>query len=318
MRELLAIDGATFEAWTEQAKVFLASGGVVDRSLEAAARLIPARRAVGSVAVIPIRGFLTQKPSLFSMLFGGTSYEGVAADVEAAAADASVGAIVLDVDSPGGSVQGNAEAAERIRAVRGSKPIFAVANPFATSAAYFLASQADEVIGLPTSLTGSIGVIMEHVDMSEALAKEGVKVTVLTYGKNKAMGHPAQPLGDEALATIQARLDYFGRMFEAGVAKGRGISVEAVRKDFGEGAYFTADEALRRGIIDRIDTLDEVIRQAANGRRPASMGPRAEEPVPEVVAATNATVAEFDPALLRLRAKLAGVVLELPLTAMRY
>jgi signal peptide peptidase SppA len=198
----------------------------------------------------------------------------------------------MPIDSPGGSVHGVTEAAAKIRAARGTKPIFAVADPFAASAAYWLASQADEVAGAPSSLTGSIGAVFEHADLTGALEKEGVKVTVLRYGRNKQAGHPAEPLTDEARADLQSKVDYFGRMIETDVAKGRRVPLERVRSDFGEGAVFTADGALKAGLIDRIATLDEVIQQAARGRRPESMGP-----LPRA----------YDPAEIAAHAAIAGV-----------
>lgn len=272
MREILAIDPLWLDHRREAVAAWLRSGRTFEAGPEAAAKLVPVRRGVGSVAVIPVVGFLTQHPSLLSMLFGGTSTEAVAVEVAAAARDSSVSAIVLDVDSPGGSVFGVSEAAAKIRSARGQKPVFAVADAVAASAAYWLASQADEVIGTPSSLTGSIGVIGAYLDTSEAQAREGVKMTVFRYGENK-IGDTGEPLSEEGIREIQAQVDYFGRLFDADVAKGRRVSVERVRADFGQGATFTADTAQRAGLIDRVETLDEVVRQAVAGRRPASMGP---------------------------------------------
>lgn len=281
MRDLLAVQESWYAARVEEMRVWreeiasvkdlLAAG--VD-SPEAAAKLVPTRRpGTGSVAVIPVSGFLTQRPTFLSMLFGGTSVEAVAADVAAAMRDSSISSVVLHVDSPGGSVHGVPEAAAKIRAARGPKPLFAVADSLAASAAYWLAAQADEVIGAPSSLVGSIGVIVEHADVSAALEKEGVKVSVIRSGPDKNRAHMAEPLDDEARAELQAKVDYFARMFEADVAKGRRVSVEKVRSDFGEGLTFTPPKALTAGLIDREATLEEVIGQAAKGRRPESMGP---------------------------------------------
>jgi len=292
MRDLLAVDEAWYTEHAERVRAWLRAGGVVDASPEAAAKLIPTRRGSGSVAVIPVTGFLTQKPSLFSMIFGGTSVEAVAAEVAAGMRDSSVSAIVLAVDSPGGSVHGVPEAAAKIRAARGPKPLFAVADPFAASAAYWIAAQADEVIGVPSSITGSIGVILAHSDLSGALEQAGIKVSLIRSGPNKDRSHPAEPLDDEARAELQGKVDYFARMFEADVAKGRRVSVEKVRSDFGEGLTFTADAASKVGLVDRVATLEEVIGQAARGRRPESMGPAPRG---------------YDATEVAIRARLAGV-----------
>jgi signal peptide peptidase SppA len=294
MRDLLAIDEAWYDSHVEHVRAWLRAGGVVDFGPEAAAKLVPTRRGSGSVAIIPVTGFLTKRPTLFSAIFGGTSIDALAADVISAVRDSSIAAVVLAIDSPGGSVHGLTEAAAQIRAARGSKPILAVADPLAASAAYWIGAQASEFVGSPSSITGSIGIIVEHLDLSAALEQQGVKVSLVRYGRNKATGHPSAPLDEDAREQLQSQVDYFGRMFDADVAKGRRVSVEKVRSDFGEGATFTADAAVRAGLIDRIGTLEEIVRQAATGYRPESMGP-------------SAPPRAYDAAEMALRARLAGL-----------
>jgi signal peptide peptidase SppA len=261
--DVLAMDERTYRLWSEQTK-----GAIFTWTSEAAARLIPARKSVGSVAVIPLSGFLSQKPSLFSMLFGGTSVEAFAREVVAALGDQSIGAVVLDVDSPGGEVFGVTEAATAIRAARGTKPLVAVANPIAASAAYWLASQADEVVVTPSGLAGSVGVFTVHQDVSKALEQQGVGVRFISYGRRKTEGNPVEPLSEDALASIQVRVDEAGRTFEADVAKGRGVSVAKVHSDFGEGGILTASQAVAAGAADRVATLEEVVGRLVDGRRP--------------------------------------------------
>jgi len=261
--DVLAMDERTYRLWSEQTK-----GAIFTWTSEAAARLIPARKSVGSVAVIPLSGFLSQKPSLFSMLFGGTSVEAFAREVVAALGDQSIGAVVLDVDSPGGEVFGVTEAATAIRAARGTKPLVAVANPIAASAAYWLAAQADEVVVTPSGLAGSVGVFTVHQDVSKALEQQGVGVRFISYGRRKTEGNPVEPLSEDALASIQARVDEAGRTFEADVAKGRGVSVAKVHSDFGEGGILTASQAVAAGAADRVATLDEVVGRLVGGRKP--------------------------------------------------
>jgi len=289
--EIMAIEPETYRRWAQAIRMPSAWSLTTDAP-DAAAKLIPGRKAVGDVAVIRLQGFITQKPNLFSVLFGGTSAEGFAREIAAAVADSTVGAIVLDVDSPGGSVFGVPEAAASIRSLRGAKPIVSIANPLMASAAYHLASQADEVVAAPSSFVGSIGVIAVHVDESAAIEQAGLKVTEMTYGRRKAEESSLKPLSEEAKAGMQARIDYFGRLFETDVAKGRRVSIEAVRSRFGEGAVFVPPAAKAAGLVDRIATLDEVIGSLARGKRPDS-GARG-----------------YDPALLRAQAILAGVELE--------
>jgi len=270
LADVLAMDERTYRLWAEQTK-----GAVFTWTAEAAARLIPAKRSVGSVAVIPLSGFLTQKPTLFSMLFGGTSVQAFAREVVAALGDQSIGAVLLDIDSPGGETFGMTEAAAQIRAARGTKPLVAVANPIAASAAYWLGSQADEFVVTPSGLAGSVGVFSTYVDESKALEQAGLAVTFIKYGARKAEASGVEPLSEGALASIQARVDEAGRMFEADVAKGRGVSVAKVHSDFGEGGILTASQAVAAGAADRIATLDEVVARLASGQKRLSGGRKA-------------------------------------------
>lgn len=247
-----------------------------------AAAISPQRRSSGAVAVIPVTGMITQRPTLFSALFGGTSTVALADAVEAAVADTAVASIVLAFDSPGGTVTGVTEASARIRAARGAKPIIAIADPQAASAAYWLASAADSIYITPSGMAGSIGVYTEHVDESAALEALGVRVTTIKYGARKAEGASHEPLSEDALAAIQADVDYYGRMFESDVAKGRGVRVAKVQRDYGQGASLTADAALAAGLVDGIMSLDEVIAALAKGKRLS--GPRAEVEAHEILA----------------------------------
>lgn len=287
--EVLAIEPETYRRWAEDLQ---GHSLAIPNEAEAAAKLVPGRKSVGDIAVLRLSGFISQKPNLFSFLFGGTSAEGLALEVGAAMRDTSIGAVVLDVDSPGGSVFGVPEAAAAIRSAKGSKPMVAVANPIMASAAYHLASQADEVVASPSSLVGSIGAFAIHVDESQLVEALGLTVTEIIYGRRKAEESSLKPLSEDARASIQARVDYYGRLFEADVAKGRRTSVETVRARFGEGAVFVAPAAKEAGLVDRIATLEDVISELARGRRPGT------------------SMRGYDPGSLRARAILAGVRLE--------
>jgi len=274
LTDVLAMDERTYRMWSKAAEEM--SAGTPEALMLSAARLIPARRSSGSVAVIPLSGFLTQKATMFSMLFGGTSVQAFAREVATAMADPSVTAVVMDVDSPGGEVFGVTEAAGQIRAARGTKPLVAVANPMAASAAYWLASQADEVVVTPSGVAGSVGVFSTHLDESKALEQAGLAVKFISYGRRKVEGNSAEPLSEDALASIQARVDDAGRQFEADVAKGRRVSAAKVHSDFGEGGLLTASQAVESGAVDLVATLDEVVAQLVDGRKPKG-GARAEE-----------------------------------------
>lgn len=290
--EVLAIEPETYRRWLARLEGAQLPDLVALDSPEAAAKLVPGRKSIGDIAVLRLSGFLTQKPNLFTMLFGGTSMEAFAREVVAALNDSTIGSVIMDVDSPGGSAMGPAEAAAMIRRAKGSKPLVAVANPLTASAAYWIASQADEVVAAPSSLVGSIGAITIHVDESAALEKMGLKVTEITSSRRKAEESSLKPLTDEAWQAIKTRIDYFGRLFEADVAKGRKVGVEAVRSRFGEGAVMVPPAAKAAGLVDRVATLDEVIWDLARGKRP------------------DPAARSYDPGLLTAHAILAGVDLD--------
>ena len=227
----------------------------------------------GAVAVLPILGTIMPRASLMSEYSGGTSVQGFTKRFRQALADPEVGSIVLDVDSPGGQVGGVAELAAEIYNGRGTKPIVAVANGLAASAAYWLAASADELVVTPSGDVGSIGVFAMHQDVSAYMENEGVKVSFVSAGKFKTEGNPYEPLTDEARAAIQSRIDEFYNMFTSDVARGRGVDVKAVRAGFGEGRLVGAETAVRLGMADRVATFDEIVSEmlssSAGGQRMA-------------------------------------------------
>lgn len=224
----------------------------------------------GLVAVIPIHGVIEQRGGFMSMFFGGTSCDQLTDQLRQAVNDPSVGAIVLDIDSPGGDVAGIEELAQEIYNARKLKPITAVSNTLCASAAYYLGSQASELIASPSSLTGSIGVYTTHEDDSKALDNMGVKFTLLHFGENKTEGNSFEPLSDSARAHMQDMVDGFGAQFEKAVARGRGVKQDDVHKKFGQGRVFDAKKAVSLGMADRVGTFDDAL--AKHGAaRPSGM-----------------------------------------------
>lgn len=296
---------------------YRASGGVLSDD-EIQARVSAAQngprsggRQTGTVAVIPVYGPISQRQNLMSANSGGTSVEQLASDFRSAMADDQVDAIVLEFDSPGGTIDGIPELADEIRAARGAKPIVAHANTMAASAAYWLASAADELVVTPSGSVGSIGVFCAHQDLSGAAEMEGVKTTLISAGKYKTEGNKWEPLSPDAKANLQDQVDQIYGTFVTGVAKGRGVTVEAVRKDYGEGRIVLAKQALSAGMVDRVDTLDNTIRrvarQAMAGRNTSSIAALDPE-LPftarlALVSAATAELVEHGKARLDMRAK---------------
>jgi capsid assembly protease len=242
-----------------------------------AAATTPEGRRGSAVAVLPLYGVLSQRVGPLADISGGTSLERFGSAFRSVLADPQVGSIVLDIDSPGGSVFGVTELAAEIARARGQKPVVAVANSMAASAAYWIATAASELVVTPSGVVGSIGVITSHTDESKAEEMQGLKTTVLTAGKFKAEGHPYEPLADEARAAMQAKLDTYYAMFTGDVARYRAVEPARVRGGFGEGRVVTAKAAQAEGMVDRVATLQETIERLATGRARVKAPTRAED-----------------------------------------
>lgn len=224
----------------------------------------------GAVAVISIRGVIFPRANMMTQYSGGSSVQKLTAQFRAALADSSIKAIVFDVDSPGGSVEGVPELAEEIYKSRSQKKSVAIANGMAASAAYWLASAAGEMAVIPSGQVGSIGVFTEHDDFSKAMEQAGVKTTLISAGKFKVDGNDVEPLSDSARADMQAKVDAFYGMFVKAVARGRHASQDDVRGGFGQGRMVLASDALKEGMVDRVETFDQMLtRLGASESNPA-------------------------------------------------
>lgn len=247
----------------------------------------------GSVAVLPLYGLINQRVSGDVSGPSGTSVQEFTQQFRQAVNDPNVTAIVIDVDSPGGTVSGVDELAAEIYAARKQKKITAVSNCLCASAAYWLASQASELCVSPSSLTGSIGVYQLHEDDSSALDNMGVKFTFISAGKYKTEGNSFQPLDDEARAAMQDTVDSFYSMFTKAVARGRGVAVKAVVNGFGQGRCLTAQDAVKQGLADRVATLDEVLGKYGV-KQSAGTSARADLSGPAISAAGQEPVTDQD------------------------
>jgi signal peptide peptidase SppA len=215
----------------------------------------------GSVAVLPLFGVISHRASMINSMSGpgGTSIDRFTSQFRQCVNRPDVRAIVLDVDSPGGAVDGVAELAEEIYQARSKKTIVAVADCTMASAAYWIACSASELVASPSSRLGSIGVFGIHEDYSEALTQEGVKVTLVSAGKYKTEGNPYEPLSDSARGAMQEQVNGFYSMFVSAVARGRGVGAGDVRNGFGQGRMVAARDAVRLRMADRVATIDQVL-----------------------------------------------------------
>jgi len=211
---------------------------------------------VDGIAVIEIAGTLVHRGAWIGQSSGLTSYEGIAAQLQAALADPGVRGIALDIDSFGGEVAGAFDLADRIRAARVQKPVQAFVAEHALSAGYVLASQADRIILPRTGAVGSIGVVALHTDMSGTLDQKGIAVTLIHAGAHKIDANPYQPLPQAVHDQMQRELEVVRFLFAETVAAGRGDRLTHAAALTTEAAVFRGADAIAAGLAD--DLADPV------------------------------------------------------------
>ncbi|HNB43179.1 MAG TPA: S49 family peptidase [Burkholderiaceae bacterium] len=231
-------------------------------------------RVGGNIAVIPVYGTIVQRAGMMTEWCGGSACSQISAALREAMADETVSQILMEFDSPGGSVYGVDELAAEIREARKSKTIVGFANSLSASASYYLQSQCSEVYVTPGGEAGSIGVWMAHEDYTKAMEEYGVKTTIISAGKYKVEGNPYEPLSEEARAFMQKRVDEYYQAFVSAVAKGRGCGVDAVRTQMGEGRVLGAQDCKACGMVDDVMPMQDVIAKMRRASSPTGRSPR--------------------------------------------
>jgi signal peptide peptidase SppA len=230
-----------------------------------------------SVGIVSMRGIALYGTDLPPICYSTLN---TARRVKQLADDPAVSTIVLDVDSPGGSVQGVSELADAVWETRRKKTVVAIVAPLCASAAYWVASQSSLIIATESGDVGAVGVFMAHTDCSKFNEMQGMKITYIFAGEHKVEGNSDEPLSDEAKKHFQSEVDELCRSFHRDIARGRNTSVPDVASNFGRGRCLTASDALKVGMIDRIATPDEAFRLAnsASAMRAARLASLQREP----------------------------------------
>jgi capsid assembly protease len=224
-----------------------------------------------TTAIVPILGPIAKRGSWLTDAFGLASHTGIRAGLARAVADPDVDRIVLAIDSPGGVASGTLETANAIAAA-GKKKLVVAHVESAGSAAYWLASAANEIVLTPSGDVGSIGVFALHADMSRALDQAGITPTFVVSKASpyKVEANPYEPLGADAKASVQRDVDHIAGQFIAAVARGRRITIAKVKSEYGQGRMLNATDALRAGMVDRVATIEHVLMGSAGGGRSAN------------------------------------------------
>ena len=218
------------------------------------------------VAIIPIHGVIAKRGNLFTKVSGGASSELIGKDIQEASENEDIKAIILDIDSPGGAVDGTQELANLIYETRKEKPVIAFSNGTMASAAYWIGAATETIlIQNESTVVGSIGVVATHVDISENEKNHGVKTTEITAGKFKRVDSQYAPLTLEGHQTIQGFVDTFYTIFVSDVAKFRNKDNDTVLSEMADGRVFAGQESIKRGLVDGFASIDEIVENISDG-----------------------------------------------------
>ena len=209
------------------------------------------------IAVIPIIGSMSHRATGIEAMSGMTSYATLQKQFDAAFNDPNVGSILMDIDSPGGSVAGAFDFRDYLMSKKGTKPVYALARDAMCSAAYLIGSTADKVYATQTARVGSIGVVAMHTDASGKMEKDGIKPTFISAGKFKTAGNPYEKLEGEKLKYLQDSVDESYDMFINAVADARGIDKKVIRDT--EARVYGGKKAVEIGLADGIRTYESVL-----------------------------------------------------------
>ncbi len=221
-------------------------------------------KGIKRVATLPVIGVIGKRLNMFNDISGGVSTELLKKDIQQVIDDPSIDAVVLDVESPGGTVDGIRELAEYIFQVRDKKPIVAYVNGEMASGALYIGAATEKITAFDTAGIGSIGVWVGHSDYSKLYENLGIKNTIIRSTKFKAAANKYEPLTDDVKEYIQGTVDHYAEMFAEDLAKYRNADIEKVNKEWANGKMFPARKALELGLIDHIMTLEKTIQMAAD------------------------------------------------------
>jgi signal peptide peptidase SppA len=221
---------------------------------------------VDNVAIIPVQDVIAKRMTWFMEICGGCSTQIFARDFAAAQADPSIVGIIVYFDTPGGTVDGTAEAADIMAQSKGNKPCVGFTDGMICSAGYWMAAACDQIfISSDTNPIGSVGVVGAHVDVSKGMEMTGRRVTEITAGNYKRIASSYAPLTQEGRDYIQEQLDHIYTAFTDFICSQRDLSVDD-HKDWADGRVFLGSKAIDAGLVDGVSTLDDLIAQISSGK----------------------------------------------------
>lgn len=215
----------------------------------------------GDVAIVNVHGPMTKEDSVATSVFGGTSSKNARLALEQLARDDDVSAILLHIDSPGGTVAGTGDLADAVFKARQQKPVFAFIEDLGASAAFFVGSQATRVFANRHAQVGSIGVFAQVFDMSELFDEVGVKALIVKSAEHKGDFAMGTEVTEEQVEELQREINDMHALFVQTVARGRDMTEEEV-EELADGRVHIASDAKELGLIDEVASFRSVMRTA--------------------------------------------------------
>lgn len=214
------------------------------------------------VAVVDVKGSLVEGSAGYGIYFGVLGYDDLRSMLVASVANPNVSAILLNVGSGGGAVAGVNETVQLISRINKIKPVVTYTGSTMASAALWIGASAGYSYVSDTAITGSIGIIRVHAERSKQLEADGIKVTVIRAGAEKALGSAYEPLSTKAQENMQAQADYMYGIFLQHMAAMRGVSPTVADAKFGQGREFVGAQAVEAGLIDKVGTFEDAFMKA--------------------------------------------------------
>ena len=216
----------------------------------------------GDIGVLPVEGVIMPKTTFWTRFMGAATLDVMTRDFTALVNDDSVKAIVLDIDSPGGVAFGVEQFANIVYEAREVKPIYSITSTMMASAAMWIGAAAEEVfITGEVVMTGSIGTVISHIDISELEKMLGVKTTEISAGKFKRIASNFKPLSEEGRAELQSQVNHVNDAFVSAIAKFRGVEVEIVVSDMADGKTLIGSKGIEAGLIDGILSAEDLVKR---------------------------------------------------------
>ncbi len=214
---------------------------------------------IDNVGILKIEGIIVAKSDIFTEIFGGAPLDVLTEDFKSLVENDNINTIVLDIDSPGGTIDGVAVFAEMVFQGRKEKTILSHTSSIMTSAAIWIAAAAHKIfISDNTVTTGSIGVLTTHLNFEMFNEKIGIIPTEITAGSHKRITSQLKPLTSEGRAVLQGQVDHIMGVFVNDVARFRGVTTQNVTASMADGKIFLGSQAVEAGLVDGIISFDDL------------------------------------------------------------